>query len=235
MTGLSQHQLAALDSYDDLMRRHPELFRGRCLRPIVTDRSARMAYSLEHDVILGVAAETPFQLFVVDLVASTPADGGVHYHIYSRLLSRAQIEGGNGVVVLATVENPTIGALGSIVLVEQERHALGRLALELPRGFGEMGLRGEELALAELREETGFIGHAPRLIGRSYSDSGTTDARVSFFHVGVTGREEAHAENTEAISMVRLMRLGELWEEILSGRIRDAFTIQAIAFFQKAR
>ncbi|MGQ0649809.1 MAG: NUDIX hydrolase, partial [Gemmatimonadaceae bacterium] len=189
-------------------------------------------YMAAHDVVLGVAADTPYVVFIVDLVESRRPDGGVHRHPYLRVVSRVQIEGGTNVVVLATIDDASLGALGDVVLVVQERHALGTSETELPRGFGTPGLSGEANALRELEEETGYVGDSARFLGKTCTDSGLTDATVSFYHVPVTRRTGSSHEAAEAITGVRLAPRTEVLRLIRSGVIRDAFTLQALALYE---
>jgi ADP-ribose pyrophosphatase len=233
MAGLTEEQTRALDAYETLMSEQPGLFVGRTARPIVQDREVLEAYAAENDVILGVAADTRYVLFLVDLVESRLPDGGVQRHPYLRVVSRAQLQGGVNVVVLATIADSSLGPKGSIVLVDQERHALGTCETELPRGFGEHGLSGETNALRELEDETGFVGDHAELLGVTNTDTGVTDAKVSFYHVPVVRRTAARPEIEEAIGRVRLVAPDELWKLIRSGDIRDSFTLQALALFER--
>jgi ADP-ribose diphosphatase len=235
MAGLSDHQANALDAYEALIAVRPALFTGRRRRPIVQDRQALADYASKTGTVLGLAAETPYFLFIVDLVESQAPDGSVHRHPYSRVVSRKQLEGGVNVVILATIQSSALGKLGDIVLLEQERHALGTREFELPRGFGEAGISGEANALRELEEETGYIGDHARLLTTTSTDSGLTDALASFYHVPVARRAMAKPETGEAIGKVRLFTAVEIWHDVQAGRIRDGFTLQALAMYEKLR
>jgi ADP-ribose pyrophosphatase len=198
----------------------------------VLDRVQLEAYASENGVTLGIAAATPYAYFVVDLVESTRAEGGNLVHPYFRVIYRRQLDGAINVVVLATIADRSLGRMGDIVLVEQERHATGTVEMELPRGFGEVGMSGAQDALRELEEETGFIGSEARLLGKTFTDSGLTDAEIQFFHVAVVARRPANPEVEEAILGPRLMSTEELLREIARGSIRDGFTVQALALFE---
>jgi ADP-ribose pyrophosphatase len=211
MAELTKHQKEAIDAYEALMAERPALFAGRHARPIVRDRDVLAAYAAQHGVVLGVATETPYVLFIIDLVESRTLDGGVRSHPYLRVVSRTQLEGGVNVVVLATIQDPSLGKKGDIVLVEQERHALASYEIELPRGFGELGLSGEANALRELEDETGYVGDYAHFLGAMCSDSGLTDGIVSFYHVPVVRRTAWMPETEEAISRVRLAPREKVW------------------------
>lgn len=232
IVNLSQHQTEALEAYDALQKSSPELFRGRVVRPLILSREALAAYALEHNVVLGVAAETPYVYFIVDLVESRGKDGKLFRHPYLRVVSRGQLKGGVNAVVIATIENPSLGEQGSIVLVDQERHALGAREIELPRGFGEPGLSGEANALKELEEETGYIGEHAYFLGSLNTDSGLTDSVVSFYHVAVVRGGRPKTEVQEAIENVSLASRQEIWQDIRLGKIKDAFTLTALALYE---
>lgn len=189
-------------------------------------------FAAEQKVVLGVAADTPYLLLVVDLVESRLPGGGTKRYPYLRIISRAQLEGGVNVVVFATIENSTLGAKGSVVLVDQDRHALGTCEIELPRGFGDPMISGEANALRELEHETGYVGDHAFLLGKTSTDSGLTDAMVSFYHVPVVRCTSQHHETGEAIKRVHLATPEQLRRGIRAGTIRDGFTLQALAFYE---
>jgi 8-oxo-dGTP pyrophosphatase MutT (NUDIX family) len=226
MNSLTDHQISALDRYEDLQTRHPELFRNRELRAIITDRAMIEAYALEHGVVVGVAAETPYFLFISDLVQ--PANGSSPF-LFSRLIHCGQLEGGTNVAVLATIADPALGQLDDIVVVEQERHATGQMEIAIPRGLGAPDQNGFAKALSELEEETGYLGSDSVFLGESVIDSGAGDARVSFYHVRVRARVVAKPDPGESIQNVKLISPAALWEAIRSREVTDSFTVQALA------
>ena len=235
MSELTQQQKEAISDYFDLMQKHHECFLPREKRQIVCDRGTLERYAQEHDEVLGVVAETPYVYFVVDLVKTIGKDNQPWHYTYLRLLFRKQLQGAINTVVLGTIANPELGQLNDVVLVEQERHATGVLHLELPRGFGEVGLTGEQNALKELKEETGYIGEKAFLLGATYTDTGITNAKVSFFHVPITQKVDATPELREAIQQVQLISVNEIWNKIQRSEIMDSFTIQALSFFERTR
>lgn len=159
----------------------------------------------------------------------------MHRYPYQRIISTSQLKGGTSVVILATIQNPGLGKIGSIVLMEEERHATGSREQGLPRGFGEAGLSGEQNALKELREETGYIGESPSFMGSAYVDSGATNSKTSFYHIKIKGYQPSTAEEEEAIGEVSLLSLDDLWKRVRLGTLRDGFTLQALALFEQYR
>jgi ADP-ribose pyrophosphatase len=233
MPELTPQQHEALESYVRFMEQHPECFANRERRPIIHDRASLESYAAEQGIVLGLAATTRYIHFVIDLVESQTASGMKFRHPYMRLVSHSCLAGAINTVVLATIANAALGHVGDIVLLEQERHATGMVETELPRGLGEVGLTGEQNALKELQEETGFIGAEAHLLGSTYTDSGLMDSRVSFYHVHVTAKVASTPENQEAITRTWLASREEVWDAILEGRLRDSFTLQAIALYEK--
>jgi len=234
MTGnLSEQQREALARYYRLLDDRPELFSGRPRRPIISDPAALKAYAAEHHVVLGVACETPYLWLINDLVQSQTASGTTLMHPYLRLIAPPEATVAPGVVVLATVPAPETPSGDRVALVEQERHATGTVELELPRGFGDPSISPAAQALRELRQETGYIGTEATCLGPTLTDSGSTDRSVSFFHISVTSRTAEQPEAQEAILRTVLFTVDELWKKIDSGAVRDAFTVQALAFYER--
>lgn len=232
MNQLTERQSVALREYQELLATEPRLFQARAARPLVTAAEQMAEYAAEHGQILGVLARTRYLLLLNDLVRSHTG-GSETLHPYLRIVSKASLEQGVNAVVLATLPKNDLHHPGAIVLVEQERHALGTAELELPRGFGEPGLDGATMALRELREETGYVGSTATRLGATNTDSGLTDSQVAFYHVEVQSRSSATPEQGEAISNVRLLSESQLWEAIISGQVRDGFTLQALALFSR--
>lgn len=232
MTGprLTEHQQEALRRYAELQEQYPDaLFRDRPGRRLVLDSSRLRAFCADQGVVLGLTAETPHILVVVDLVEIEDPREGRREFPYVRVVHRRQLQGARNVVVIATVEDEALGPLGAVVMLNQERHATGRVHLELPRGFGEQGLSGEENALKELHEETGFLGDRAEHLGSTYTDTGLTDALVSFYVVPVTAAEQRRPDPAEALLAVELVPLAQLWGFVRDGTVQDAFTLQALA------
>lgn len=229
---ITQHQQEAITKYVQFQQAYPKLFSPRSLRKLVTDRRSLEKYADDHGEVLGLVAETQYAYFVVDLVEKIDHEGASVRFPYFRLIYRKQLDGAVNTVVIGTIASPNLGVVDSVVLLKQERHATGLFHLELPRGFGEVELSGEENALKELTEETGYIGERAKLIGMTYTDTGVMDAMVSFYHVPVIGKLDSRAESEEAIAAVQLMSITELYASIQRGDVTDGFTVQAVAFLR---
>lgn len=225
----------ALEKYFELIQKHPALFSGRKERKIITDKKNIEQYIENFNIVLGVVAENKYVYFIEDLVEASNKFGDKIQYTYFRIVSKKQLNGGVNVVVLGLIKNRKLGEINNIVLVNQERHATGLYELALPRGFGESNINGEDNALKELKEETGYIGirKDTRYLGKTYTDSGLTNSLVYFYVVPIVDKVINDFEVEEAIENVQLLSIKDTWEKIEIGNITDSFTIQALAFYEK--
>jgi ADP-ribose pyrophosphatase len=112
---------------------------------------------------------------------------------YLRLMQRGQWEfvqrpNANGAVAVIAVNDQ-----GSLILVEQYRHALQEHVLELPAGLvGDEGDENfEEAARRELLEETGYLASNLRLVGHGPVSPGMTDEMFTLFYTDSVTRMHA--------------------------------------------
>lgn len=112
---------------------------------------------------------------------------------------------------------------GHFVMVEQYRHGLGEVSVELCAGVAEEGERPEAAARRELLEETGFGGGEWTLIDTlSANPSTNTNLTYSFLARGVRRLDEhQHLDATEDIA-VRILSRDELYDLLSRGGIRQA-------------
>ncbi len=120
-----------------------------------------------------------------------------------------------------------------IILVEQYRHGLGRLSLELPAGVIDGGETPLAAAQRELQEETGFVADAwqPLLMVAPEPARATYRAHF-FFATGARPAGPAHPEASEVITVCR-RPLRSLMSEIDSGHLTHAAHIGAILLAAK--
>lgn len=229
---LTQYQHESIERYLEFQKRYPSLFQPREHRHIVLDRGRLERFAERSGQALGVLVQSPYLFFLVDLVESEQSDGSLFEYTYLRVVYRHQLHGGTNVAVVGTISDPALGPKDAVILLQQERHATGRCHLEIPRGFGEEGLSGEENALKELSQETGFIGEHATLLGETFTDTGLTDAHVAFYHVPAVARSAPEPEMQEALEGVVVIPKDDLREQVRSGKIDDAFTVQALALLE---
>jgi ADP-ribose diphosphatase len=121
-----------------------------------------------------------------------------------------------------------VDAEARVVLVRQERPAVGRVLLELPAGMLNPGEEPLAAARRELREETGLHGGDWVAGPTVYSSPGFTDERFHLFLA--TGLEEGENEldDGEEIELVRVPL-----EDVprLVGDVEDAKTLAGLLLF----
>lgn len=134
-----------------------------------------------------------------------------------------------GVTVLA------LTADGRLVMVEQFRHGRRRITLELPSGMVDDGEKPAVAAARELREETGYQGDDPEIIG-------CIDLNPSWQHTLVRVALVRNArragdkdlDETED-TRVRLLAPDDLRRRIVAGQVETGTTIAALALWEWAQ
>jgi len=122
---------------------------------------------------------------------------------------------------------------GEIVLVQQYRHAIGRLAWELPAGSLKPGEEIERAAIRECHEETGLIPSRVRGAGSFFPTPGYCDEEMHFFiasglRTPGAGDEAAHQDEDEDIVAQRFA-LAAVRTMIASGEIVDLKTVAGLS------
>jgi ADP-ribose pyrophosphatase len=74
-----------------------------------------------------------------------------------------------------------ITAEGDFVLVNQYRHPIGQMSLELPGGFIDANEPNEKAIARELLEETGYAFSAIICLGKTYSNPGVLNNATHLF------------------------------------------------------
>ena len=121
---------------------------------------------------------------------------------------------------------------GEIVLVRQYRHAIGRLAWELPAGSLRQGEDPASAAVRECHEEIGRIPTHVEALGSFYPTPGYCDEEMHFFRatglrVPAAGDAPAHQDEDEDLEM-RACSLEAIRSMIASGEIIDLKTVAGL-------
>ena len=147
----------------------------------------------------------------------SPKDGEVHTF-------QVAVSPG-GVAVLAVTDD------GRLVMVEQFRHGTRKPSLELPSGVVDDGEKPEEAACRELREETGFEGDEPRVLGCFELNPSWQKTAVHAVLVRGARRGGEQDEDEGEDIRVRLLPVEEVRRRVVAGEIDAAATLCALALW----
>jgi 8-oxo-dGTP pyrophosphatase MutT (NUDIX family) len=136
--------------------------------------------------------------------------------------------------VYGVVERPDFGLVlpaerDGFWLVEQYRHPVGRRTWEFPQGTWSAGLSGtpEELARAELAEETGFRAAQMDHLGRLDLAPGLMTQQFDVWLAGDLAPGPTAREASEADMRADFVPEDELRAMIADGRFRDGPSLAA--------
>ena len=124
---------------------------------------------------------------------------------------------------------------GSVVLVEQFRHGLRKVTLELPGGMVEKGEDPLRAGLRELREETGFEGPRATLLGHCEPNPAIFENRCWFVLVEEARRVGETAQDEGEDIDVRLVPLQDVPVLMEEGSIRHALVVASFAAYFRRR
>lgn len=135
--------------------------------------------------------------------------------------TREVINHPGGVAVVAFKDKDTI------LLVEQYRKPIEISLLELPAGKLEYGEDPETCGIRELEEETGYKAKNFTYIGKIVTSPGFCDEYIYLYKAEDLFQGNMNLDEDEFLN-VKEMKLEEVKEKILNGKIIDAKTICAI-------
>ena len=218
---------STLERYYSLLRSNPSIFANEnAPLKIITDLDTILAWQKKRRSELqlkglplewaeiGVILEDPYVLLIRDLVEFPDSSKNG----YIRFVNRANFSGGQGVVVMACIND-------KIILLRQYRHATRSWQIEVPRGYGEPGVSAEKQAANELQEEIGAeIGELVSL-GVMHNNSSFEGQPVHLFFARLNSIGKPSRQ--EGIERFMLVKSSELENFIHDDKITDGFTIAA--------
>jgi len=116
---------------------------------------------------------------------------------------------------------------GTLVLVRQYRHAIGRALLEIPAGTREPGEDAETCARRELAEETGYRTEALWELVRFYVSPGWADEELIVYVADDLQPGAMHPADDERLEVVPV-RPDEVPGLIARGEIADSKSVVAL-------
>ncbi len=161
---------------------------------------------------VGIAYQDQYAMILRDAVRFPNGKLGT----YIRMVG----DGTPGVIVLPVCR-------GKILLIRHFRHATRTWHLEIPRGFGTLGLSGEENAKKELTEEIGATVSRLISLGNVYPDAGADSGYNDFFYAEVESYGDL--EVNEAITELLPTSITEFERMVRENEITDGFTLTAYA------
>ncbi|MGC6430876.1 MAG: NUDIX domain-containing protein [Jejuia sp.] len=126
-------------------------------------------------------------------------------------------------VVIVPVEN------GRIHLVEQYRYPVGERYWEFPQGSweGELNADPKDVALGELKEETGLIANNIEPVSFLYQGYGYSSQGYNIYFATDFTKSEMELDEEEEGLITASFSIQEFEDMLLNGQIKDATTTAA--------
>ena len=119
----------------------------------------------------------------------------------------------------------------NVVLIEQFRHGIGEVVLEIPGGMIDEGEAPETAARRELLEETGFSAKEFIFLGKSRPNPAINDNWLYHFAAFDAGQTEAVKFDEHESVLTKLYPLKAVPELIKSGEITHSLVLAAFQYF----
>lgn len=133
----------------------------------------------------------------------------------------------DAVVILPLIQ--TDDGRPGLVLIENERFAVGRTLWELPAGTLEQGEDPAACAARELAEETGFAAQTVEPLCAFYPSPGFCTEKLHAFVATGLKQVGQSLDETERITP-HVLPLAQAYAMVRDGRIEDAKTITALLY-----
>ncbi len=161
-----------------------------------------------------------FRIFSVHSESKISPRTGVEHDFYV-------IDTRNWVNVIATTPE------GQLILVEQYRHGSNTVELEVPGGVMDAEEESPLLtAVRELREETGYAGDAPRLLGEIYPNPAIMSNRCYTVLIENCRLQHDTEFDPGEDLITQLVPINETGRLVAEGRIRHAIVVVALYYFE---
>jgi len=136
------------------------------------------------------------------------------------------IDSVNWVVVLAVTPER------ELVMIEQYRHGSDTVELEIPGGMMDAEDKSPEAAgVRELREETGYEGENPRIIGRIFANPAImSNTCFTLLVENCRLKHPVELDHAEDLA-TRLVPIAELPALVKAGKIQHSLVVVALYYF----
>lgn len=126
-----------------------------------------------------------------------------------------------------------------IAFIQTYRNPLGRLVLELPRGFADHKETPIQCAAREFMEETGIIIDSKRfkLLGKVSPNSGLLSSEPFIFKVKILEKDFKILKDIDSLEVKKVIWLSkkEIISKIKNQEITDGFSISALWFLENIK
>ena len=122
-----------------------------------------------------------------------------------------------------------------MVLVRQFRYGVNAFSLEIPGGVIERGEAADVAGVRELREETGYVGLPPRVLGSVHPNPAIQSNRCHFLLVEQAVAATAVAWDHDEEIQVTTMPVDQVLALARSGGISHSLVLNALFLFEAFR
>jgi 8-oxo-dGTP pyrophosphatase MutT (NUDIX family) len=120
-----------------------------------------------------------------------------------------------------------------LVMVEQYRHGTNTIELEIPGGIMDAGERSPvETAVRELREETGYAGQNPRLLGDVFANPAIMSNTMHTVLVENCTLSHAVQFDSGEDLLTKLIPIDSLPKLVAEGKIKHPLVVVALYHFE---
>jgi ADP-ribose pyrophosphatase len=143
-----------------------------------------------------------------------------------RIIGKTEYDGPNGIVALCVLD-------GRFLLRETYRHPTRAWELETLRGRRETGRTSRQTVRMEVKQELGYSVKRMHALGRICPETAIMSSTLDVFLAELrSGPRRDEPEESEAFGRIHRLRPRDLADRIMTGEIRDGYTIAALMLAQ---